>query len=128
MKKISISIEPKLWAKWDRWKDSEELRRAFGFPCEFIRNLKGGKDKIDDQFKDFLRDYLRPDGPKRELLLAVFRRSRRMTVHLSEWMGQIFVGIALFEPRREESLFELTVIFAEHRSASYQWMKPPIND
>jgi hypothetical protein len=127
MKQICTSIEPKLWEKWDLWKDSEALRRASGFPLEFIRNMTGGNDLIDKRFKDFLKEYFYPEGLKRNYLLAVFKRSHCMTVNLSEWMGQIFVSIALFEPGGKESLFELTVIFRDHFSAEYQGMKPPVN-
>ena len=127
MKKISTSIEPKLWKNWSRWKDSEAFKRASDFPLEFIRNMTGGNDLIDERLKDFLKEYLRPEGLKRNYLLAVFKRSHRITVYLSEWMGQIFVSIALFEPGGKESLFELTVIFRDHFSADYQGMKPPVN-
>lgn len=127
MKKISTSIESKLWENWSRWKDSEALKRASNFPLEFIRNMTGGKDQIDEKFKDFLKEYFHPKGLKRNYLLAVFNRSHRMTVRLSEWMGQIFVSIALFEPGGKESLFELTVIYRDHFSVEYQSMKHPVN-
>ncbi len=127
MKKISTSIEPKLWENWDEWKDSDAFRRASIFPLEFVRNMTGGKDAIDESFRVCLKEYLQPGGSKRDCLLSVFRRSNRMTVYLSEWSGQIFVSIALFERGNKESLFELSVIFKDHHSAGYQFMKPPVN-
>ncbi|MFA6353484.1 MAG: hypothetical protein WCW93_00960 [Candidatus Paceibacterota bacterium] len=127
MKKINTSIDPKLWVQWNAWKDSPVLKSASSFPFSFIQNMTGAKDDIDEKFKDFLGEYLRPEGVKRNYLLAVFRNSNRMTVVLSEWINQIFVDLSLYEPGMKESSFELVVIFRQGFSVGYSFMKPPTN-
>lgn len=123
--KINTSFEKKLLKNWERWMNSRPLREAMDFPRNLIQNFSGAKDTLDITYKNFMREYLHPEGEMRKVVIEVFEKTTRITAFIHQWMDQIMVDVDFYMPGIKDPCFALSVSLSEHHSMRYRASKPP---
>jgi len=125
MKKISVFIDKSLTETWNEWIGTPQLNDAMRFPYDFMCNMAGKPDQIDERYKNFLGKWFLENGENRKDILTAYGKSNRMKIVLSDWRQQVFVDLSLYGSRSKESLFRLIVIF-NSRGVDYSFSKPPL--
>lgn len=126
MKKVNVSIDPKVWK---RWRGTPTFREACNFPFSFLEEMTrigGNQEKLEIFIREF--NALPADGVDKKAILDAFRHSHRMTAsleHFSDWV--LRVSLFLYEPGKKKWSFYLNVMFSKGSAKKLCFATKPWN-
>ncbi|MBP9748090.1 MAG: hypothetical protein KBD17_00455 [Candidatus Pacebacteria bacterium] len=110
MKKVNVSIEPKVWKEW---RGTPTLRKACSFPFSFLEDVARIGDG-EKTLESFIAEFgVTPaGGVDKQAILRTFRNSHRMTASVQYvYEYCINVDLFLYEPGKKEWSFCLMMMF-----------------